>query len=146
MSLKIKRTVTVKDTAGHDIILSDNDKSTVTTDAIFVCDNQRCASRNGEFATTFSWNEEKAQQDFRSLPDGFFQLIKIQPDSLRGEEQVIFCCAQCAKDWLTYSYIRPLGKAEHTQKLQVEVAAQLAIEAQNPQMKLPFTEPEATCP
>lgn len=140
MSIKIKRTVTVRDIAGQDIILSDTDKSTVTTDAIFVCDSQRCASRNEEFATTFSWNEESAQQDFRSLPDGFFQLIKIQPDPLRGDEQFVFCCSQCAKDWLTYSYTRPANKKEHIEKLQVEAAAQIAIDAQK--MKLPFPEPE----
>ena len=142
MTVKIKKTVTVTDPTGTKVVLADTDKPIITTDAIFVCDNPRCAARQGEFATSFSWNEQEAEKDFRSLPDGFFTLLKVIPDPL-GQEAVVFCGAACAKDWLTYSYNRPLSKKEHIEKIQVNAAAQIAMDAQDPQMKLPF--PEETC-
>ena len=77
MTIKIKKTVTIKDKSGAEIILTDTDKTEVTTDAIFVCDNPRCGVHGEGFAESFYWNEEAAQKDFRSLPDGFFTLVKI---------------------------------------------------------------------
>jgi hypothetical protein len=115
----------------------------VTSNVVWTCDSPRCAARH-EKATELTWNEEEAQKDVLALPEGFFRIIKINYNPLDQNQAVAFCSPTCAKDYLTYVYFQPQTPkeqlAEQAEKLKINAAAKAAIDAENPQMKLPFPE------
>ena len=144
MPVKVERTVIVTEASGTKIVLNANDRLETETSCEFVCDGPRCAARQDKDApTTFKWVEEEAKKTLDNLPDGFFRLIKLDTDPLDEKSGFLFCCPQCARDFLIYSYVPPKTSKERKAELKVTDEAQAAIDSQNPQMKLPFPEESA---
>jgi hypothetical protein len=143
MGIIVKRTVT--DSNGQKMVIDSSIKQDVM--CAFCCDSTRCSARNDGPNTFFSWNEEDAIRDATSLPDSFSGLIRIFPDPWQADYYVAVCSPQCGKDYLTYMYQRPKTprqlKQEADERLKVNPEAQAAIDAQDPQMRLPFSEEAA---
>jgi len=95
------------------------------------CDSPRCAARHGK-TTEFTWDEDAATKDIKSLPDQFFQILKVHFNPLNNDDAVAFCGPQCVKDWLTYSYQPPRTAKQILAEKKAKDAAQL---------ELPFEEP-----
>jgi len=144
MGAIVKNTLTIKDAEGKEFTITDRDNIIAqVTDVEVYCDSPRHEARYGN-RLPLIWNENEAQKSVASLPDGFFSLIKIHPNPLDEKIVVVFCGPGCARDWLQYAYVPPLTAkavlAKAQEGLQVTAEAQAAIEAANPQMKLPFPE------
>jgi hypothetical protein len=124
------------------IINPDTDDIKQETVCEVQCDSRRCESRHGK-KTSITWIEEKVSNNIEVLPDAFFNFIKVCPDPMNQNEQIVVCSAQCLKDWATYDYIPPKTKKEWQERLKVPAETQAAIDALDPQMKLPFEKGDA---
>lgn len=94
----------------------------------WACDSPRCAARHGK-TTEFTWDEEEATKDIKSLPDPFFHILKVHYNPLNNDQAVAFCSVTCLKDWATYAYVPP------------RTAKQILAEKESSQLVLPFPEP-----
>ena len=132
MSLSVKREI-VANVNGAKVVLAPEELKQETF-LEFTCAGPRCASRNGD-AVRLSWIEEEVTKNVSLLPDKFFSIIKIQPDPIRPEDVEFVCGPQCAKDWLTYSYVPPKSSRQLKAEIEVTAAAKAALESQ---LELPF--------
>jgi hypothetical protein len=142
MGVTADRNVIVTNIDGTETVFTAKDKLRGQTILSFVCDSPRCSARHEGKATFLTWDEELAQKDISNLPEGFFRLIKIQPDPLNGEYNIFVCSPTCAKDYLVFSYVPPKSPRqllqEKSEEFKVNAAAVQAMEEANPQMTLPF--------
>jgi hypothetical protein len=112
MPVMIRRTVLIKDKEGKITQLTETDQVSEETEVNVTCDSQRCGSRNTDGKpTVVAWNSEEVKADPTGAPDAFFRLITLIPDSA-NQKQLVFCSAGCAKDYLTYEYVKPLSPRE----------------------------------
>jgi hypothetical protein len=111
MPVTTVRTISIKDASGKVTLLTASDMVAEELDVTVTCGSSRCASRNGK-QTTISWNSEEVKDDPNKIPDSFFKMIQIGFDPSDPNKKEVFCCAQCAKDYLTYDYVKPLSPRE----------------------------------
>lgn len=143
MPATVKQTLVVE-VNGEKIVITDESKILSQSQSVSViCDSPRHEARFGN-RLPLIWNEQEAAKDVNNLPDGFFQLIKLQPNPLDQNHALVFCGAQCCKDWLTYCYVPfPTAKQlleKEKESLKITEESQKAINSENKQMTLPFSD------
>lgn len=96
------------------------------TTITLTCSGPRCQARNARPEPfTLTWVQEKLAQDPLSMPDSFFQVLKVGVNTSPATEYV-FCGKECLRDWLTYSFIPPLSPRQQNERAKQEQTEKLA--------------------
>jgi hypothetical protein len=112
MPILTKRTILIKNKDGQVTKLTEQDEISEQIDVEVTCAGPHCGKHNPDGQPTkVSWNSDQVKDDPDGLPDCFYRLITLIPDP-QSKQQIVFCCAQCAKDYLTYTYVKPLSPKE----------------------------------
>lgn len=141
MTVKVSpRTITVEDPQGNKITVEATDKIQTKTPVTMTCDGPKCGSRfQANNPTIVEWVEEEVQQHPELLPDAFWGFIRMGINPANPKE-LSFCGPQCAKDYLTYSYVAPKSYKEQMETIKKATDQALAMsEALKP--KAPTVEP-----
>jgi hypothetical protein len=107
-----KRTYLIKNKDGVITRLTENDEILEQVEAEVTCTGPHCGKSNPDgLPTKVAWNSDQVRDDPDGLPDQFYRLITLIP-SPTEKQQLVFCCAGCVKDYLTYVYVKPQSPRE----------------------------------
>lgn len=104
MGLTLNRTVTVKDKAGHEIVLDEKDEVKTETQVVVTCDGPSCSFGEHGQPSTYTWSEEDAKDNPEAIPDDAYRLLVLQ---LFSGKKFLFCSRACLRDFMrTYIALR----------------------------------------
>lgn len=127
---KIRQATVITTQDGTEIVVNE-DEDKIDAHVTLTCDSPKCQSRHEiDKPVTIEVDEAKAKVDPLSVPETFWQSIKIVPDP-RRDFAMWFCSSQCTKDFLTYTYVPPKTPREMLDGQKLTDEAMKAIEAAN---------------
>lgn len=126
---------------GQTIVLGPNDviNQDREVEITLTCDNPKCRRSKTNSPTTITVDQKKAAADPLAVPESFSHSIKVVADPY-VDQALWFCCAPCAKDYLTYNYVppkTPRERMEEARKTQDALKAMQAAKKEQPQIWIP---------
>lgn len=130
MGAEFSKPVTlVKCKDGQTIILNDEDTIEQDQTITLTCDSPKCRQSKEQTPTRIVFEAQQVQKDPLALPDSFSHSVKMFPDP-HTDLALWFCCAQCTKDYLTYTYVPPKTARERMEEVKRTQEAMQAMQQQ----------------